>query len=109
MPFCVPLGAKLAEIDEQFITPQFLAFASPVEPGYSTTATSSGPPASPAANARLPRSFRNVLDQFEKKNVKMVIRCAKSVSNVVLTLTYPRVHRLNKKLYNSKHFTDLGL
>ena len=82
------------------ITPHFLAFASPVEPHYIPPASDAGDDrdanfddaASTTAtlSAKLPRSFRSILEQFTKKNVQLVIR-------------------LNKKLYNSKHFTSRGM
>ncbi|GAA6044358.1 hypothetical protein JCM8097_008406 [Rhodosporidiobolus ruineniae] len=79
------LAEKVETGDWNWITPGFVAFASPVEAGYS----SSGAP-STARGGKLSRAFRNVLDEFEGKGVKVVVR-------------------LNKKLYDPSHFTDRGM
>lgn len=95
---------KVENGDWNYITPHFLAFASPTEPGFDGTSpaapTSSSlsghagsPPKGKASGAlppKLPKAFRNVLDYFEKNNVKMVVR-------------------LNKKLYDEKRFIDRGM
>ena len=67
----------------QYITPHFLAFASPVEPNYASTK-----PGSMAT--KLPKSFRNVIDHFSNRHIKVVVR-------------------LNKKLYSADHFTECGI
>ncbi|GAA5829948.1 hypothetical protein JCM11251_007944 [Rhodosporidiobolus azoricus] len=61
----------------------FLAFASPVEAGYSASGAQ-------GKGGKISRSFRNVLEEFETKGVKVVVR-------------------LNKKLYSPSHFTDRGI
>lgn len=77
---------KVENGDWNWITPGFLAFASPVEQGYpKSVATGTG-----GAPRSLSRSFRNVLEEFEKANVKVVIR-------------------LNKKLYDPAHFKERGI
>lgn len=78
---------KVEEGDWNWITPGFIAFASPVEAGWnSTTSTET----STGGGGRLTRSFRNVLEEFENKNVKVVVR-------------------LNKKLYDRNHFLERGI
>jgi hypothetical protein len=72
-----------AEQAAQYITPHFLAFASPVEPGYVAA------PGPGSTGNKLPKAFRNVLEHFTDKGVKCVVR-------------------LNKKLYAIEHFTERG-
>ena len=82
---------KVENGDWNFLTPHFLAFASPVEPLYHTNFLSAPPAAISTSTSRvgtpeggkstgmtpkLPKAFRLVLDQFEKKNVRLVIRSA---------------------------------
>ncbi|KWU43272.1 phosphatases II, partial [Rhodotorula sp. JG-1b] len=68
---------KVETGDWNWITPGFVAFASPVEAGWNGT-------------GKVSRAFRNVLEEFENKNVKVVVR-------------------LNKKLYDSVHFVSRGI
>lgn len=94
---------KVENGDWNFITPHFLAFASPVENGFDESSSSGT--LSPAAHhaspkgkgtaagtptAKINKAFRNVLEYFEKNNVKMVVR-------------------LNKKLYDERRFIDRGM
>ncbi|GAA5948893.1 hypothetical protein JCM10213_005753 [Rhodosporidiobolus nylandii] len=74
------LAEKVEHGDWNWITPGFVAFASPVEAGY----TSGG------GVGKVSRSFRNVIEEFEAKGVRVVVR-------------------LNKKLYSPSHFTDRGI
>lgn len=60
--------------DYNWLSPHFIAFASPVEP----------------QGGRIAKSFRMILDQFEKVGVKLVVR-------------------LNKKLYDETHFLERGM
>lgn len=79
---------KVENGDWNYITPHFLAFASPVEQGYEGAT-----PAKYKSNGlppKIAKSFRNVLDYFEKNNVRMVVR-------------------LNKKLYDEKRFIERGM
>jgi cell division cycle 14 len=64
------LYEKVEQGDWNWITPGFLAFASPVEPGFvnGTERTIEG------GTPRLSHSFRNVLDEFEKGGVRVVVR-----------------------------------
>ncbi|GAA5977913.1 hypothetical protein JCM5350_006264 [Sporobolomyces pararoseus] len=79
---------KVEEGDWNWITPGFIAFASPVEAGWNTTTESSS--TGTGGGGRLTRSFRNVLEEFENKNVRVVVR-------------------LNKKLYDRNHFLERGI
>lgn len=98
---------KVENGDWNFITPNFLAFASPVEAGYdheggSSSSSSSSAPGhlSPSQSStskgknapakKINKAFRNVLDYFETNNVKMVVR-------------------LNKKLYDERRFIERGM
>lgn len=81
---------KVENGDWNFITPNFLAFASPVEPGYETPATSASSKGKGAMTTKIPKSFKNVLEYFDQKGVKLVVR-------------------LNKKLYDERRFTDRGI
>lgn len=78
---------KVENGDYNWLSPGFIAFASPTEPGYSANGT---PAREKALPGRLPKAFRQILDRFEKVNVKLVIR-------------------LNKKLYDEQHFIDRGM
>ncbi|GAA6019976.1 hypothetical protein JCM11491_006729, partial [Sporobolomyces phaffii] len=80
---------KVEEGDWNWITPGFLAFASPVEAGWNASSMTTTTPAR-GGGGRLTRSFRNVLEEFETKNVKVVVR-------------------LNKKLYDRQHFLERGI
>jgi cell division cycle 14 len=82
---------KVEEGDWNWITPGFLAFASPVEAGWNTSTSNEGTSTtSGSGSGKLTRSFRNVLEEFETKNVKLVVR-------------------LNKKLYDRNHFLERGI
>ncbi|GAA94135.1 uncharacterized protein L969DRAFT_86245 [Mixia osmundae IAM 14324] len=83
---------KVENGDWNFITPHFLAFASPLQPGYKPPSTPSSAPAATSglSTSRLPKPFTNVLDHFPKLNVQLVIR-------------------LNKKLYNEGYFVQKGI
>ncbi|BGP24137.1 cell division control protein 14 [Rhodotorula toruloides] len=80
---------KVETGDWNWITPGFVAFASPVESGY-REGSGAVSAAEGGGNGKLSRAFKNVLDEFEKKGVKVVVR-------------------LNKKLYDASHFTSRGL
>ncbi|BGP55056.1 cell division control protein 14 [Rhodotorula sphaerocarpa] len=92
---------KVETGDWNWITPGFVAFASPVEAGWSaggggggggagTGSPRRGGGASSGPGGKVSRAFRNVLDEFESKNVKVVVR-------------------LNKKLYDAAHFAGRGI
>ncbi|GAA5956529.1 hypothetical protein JCM3765_003473 [Sporobolomyces pararoseus] len=80
---------KVEEGDWNWITPGFIAFASPVEAGWNAS-TESSTGGTTGGGGRLTRSFRNVLEEFENKNVRVVVR-------------------LNKKLYDRNHFLERGI
>ena len=80
---------KVENGDWNYITPHFLAFASPTESGYDGMQTG-GKGKINALQPKINKAFKNVLDHFEKNNVKMVIR-------------------LNKKLYDEKRFLERGM
>ncbi|KAH8914453.1 phosphatases II [Atractiella rhizophila] len=73
---------KVENGDWNWITPGIIAFASPLEKNYPNRRTSDV--------SKLPRAFINALEHFEKDGVKVIIR-------------------LNKKLYDARHFTDRGM
>jgi cell division cycle 14 len=98
---------KVENGDWNWITPNFIAFASPLDSNWikkekegKTAASAAGGPASPArgkADAsnlalqrKLPNPFLNCLDYFEKKNIKVVVR-------------------LNTELYDKQVFIDRGI
>ncbi|KIY71833.1 phosphatases II [Cylindrobasidium torrendii FP15055 ss-10] len=95
---------KVENGDWNWITPNFIAFASPVdtawiktqkekekEPVPGTTLYSAAPPTkSLALQRKLPTPFLNCLEYFEKRNVKLVIR-------------------LNTQLYDREVFLDRGI
>lgn len=62
--------------DWNWLTPGFVAFASPVEPGYVArlAAGKEDGPSGYDGSKRLSRAFRNVLDEFQKEGVKVVVR-----------------------------------
>lgn len=64
---------KVENGDWNWITPGFLAFASPVEPAW-IAGKGGVAGAVEGAKPRLSQSFRNVLDEFEKGNIKVVVR-----------------------------------
>ncbi|KAL1687956.1 tyrosine protein phosphatase [Schizophyllum commune] len=91
---------KVENGDWNWITPKFIAFASPVETNWlknqkeareslsHSTSSSSG--SNLALQRRLPAPFQNCLDYFEKRGVKLVVR-------------------LNTELYDRNHFLDRGI
>lgn len=103
---------KVENGDWNWITPNFIAFASPVDtcwvkgqkeardsitgsstaepPTSSSSALSSSTNSNLALQRKLPTPFLNCLDYFERKNVKLVIR-------------------LNTELYDSQTFLDHGI
>ncbi|BGP31532.1 cell division control protein 14 [Rhodotorula toruloides] len=81
---------KVETGDWNWITPGFVAFASPVESGYREGVAQGGAGGAQGGSGKLSRAFRNVLDEFEKKGVKVIVR-------------------LNKKLYDASHFTSRGI
>jgi cell division cycle 14 len=96
---------KVENGDWNWITPNFIAFASPLDSNWikkekeGKTAAAGGP-ASPvrgkpdasslALQRKLPNPFLNCLDYFEKKNIKVVVR-------------------LNTELYDKQVFIDRGI
>ncbi|KAF8665767.1 hypothetical protein AX16_000215 [Volvariella volvacea WC 439] len=92
---------KVDNGDWNWITPNFIAFASPSDPNWRETQTKDGATvdlqqgsASPRKNLalqrKLPQPFLNCLDYFEKRNVRLVIR-------------------LNTKMYDRKTFLERGI
>lgn len=103
---------KVENGDWNWLTPNFIAFASPVDANWlkrekeakenstpSGTSTSTIHPGSSPSSAsssnlalqrKLPQPFLNCLDYFEKRNVKLVVR-------------------LNTKLYDRSTFLDRGI
>ncbi|KZO94944.1 phospho protein phosphatase [Calocera viscosa TUFC12733] len=89
---------KVENGDWNWVTPNFIAFASPVDPGFirrnaatsiTAKAGSSRPPEI-ALQRKLPAPFLNCLDYFGKRNVKLVVR-------------------LNNPLYDKTVFEDQGI
>ncbi|KAH8115823.1 tyrosine protein phosphatase [Phellopilus nigrolimitatus] len=74
---------KVENGDWNWITPSFIAFASPVEHAWTKKT-------SPTSARKLPTSFQNCLDYFEGHGVKLVVR-------------------LNNVLYDRQHFIDHGI
>lgn len=96
---------KVENGDWNWISPHFVAFASPVDPYWiksqkekenaRTTPTPSSKPSSSSNNnvalqRKLPVPFLNCLDYFEKRNIKLVIR-------------------LNHHLYDRNTFIERGI
>jgi cell division cycle 14 len=86
---------KVENGDWNWITPGFIAFASPLDPTWARriakedgTALTNG--TDTALQRRLPTPFLNCLDYFEKRKVKLVVR-------------------LNNPLYDKAVFTDRGI
>lgn len=86
---------KVENGDWNWITPGFIAFASPVDPTWARrnlkedgTVLTNG--TDTALQRKLPTPFLNCLDYFEKRNVKIVVR-------------------LNNPLYDKVVFTDRGI
>jgi cell division cycle 14 len=98
---------KVENGDWNWITPNFIALASPLDSnwikkekeGKDAAATATGP-ASPvraktetnnlALQRKLPNAFLNCLDYFEKRNIKLLVR-------------------LNTELYDKQVFIDRGI
>ncbi|KAF5393977.1 hypothetical protein D9757_000332 [Collybiopsis confluens] len=92
---------KVENGDWNWITPNFIAFASPVDQNWIKRQKDKDDSGSPAALAsstnnslalqgKLPTPFLNCLDYFEKRNIKMVVR-------------------LNNQLYDRGTFLDRGI
>ncbi|KZT74436.1 phosphatases II [Daedalea quercina L-15889] len=95
---------KVENGDWNWLTPNFIAFASPVDPTWIKREKErieqgkADVPASPAKSTtrdlalqrKLPGPFLNCLDYFEKSNVRLVVR-------------------LNNPLYDRQHFLDRGM
>lgn len=86
---------KVENGDWNWITPGFIAFASPVDPTWARRILKEdGTPftngTDTALQRRLPTPFLNCLDYFEKRKVKLVVR-------------------LNNALYDKAVFTDRGI
>jgi|ERR1700722_191661 len=99
---------KVENGDWNWLTPNFIAFASPVDANWikkekeakecqrppagavSPVKTASPAGTSLALQRKLPTAFQNCLDYFEKKNVKLVVR-------------------LNTELYDRNVFLDRGI
>ncbi|TCD71273.1 cell division control protein 14 [Steccherinum ochraceum] len=93
---------KVENGDWNWLTPNFIAFASPVDPYFikkekekklQEAGTPVSTPSKSEAHAlqrRLPVPFQNCLDYFESKGVKLVVR-------------------LNNPLYERQAFTDRGI
>lgn len=66
---------KVENGDWNYITPGFLAFASPVEPSYIASTTGGGAGVKvEGGRPRLSKAFRNVLEEFEKGGIRAVVR-----------------------------------
>ncbi|EJD00840.1 phosphatases II [Fomitiporia mediterranea MF3/22] len=76
---------KVENGDWNWITPGFIAFASPVEHGYVNNSCRS-----PEGPCRLSAATKKCLDYFDARGVKLVVR-------------------LNNKLYDKQHFLDRGI
>ncbi|EAU84309.2 phosphoprotein phosphatase [Coprinopsis cinerea okayama7 len=91
---------KVENGDWNWLTPGFIAFASPNDPNYiharkdihdspGLSRSTSGS-SNLALQRKLPTTFQNCLDYFQKRNIKLVVR-------------------LNTKLYDKKAFLDVGI
>ncbi|KXN86287.1 Tyrosine-protein phosphatase CDC14 [Leucoagaricus sp. SymC.cos] len=94
---------KVENGDWNWITPNFIAFASPVDTNWikrekeGKTSSSGSSPGSPSSTSKdlalqrkLPTPFLNCLEYFEKRNIKLVVR-------------------LNTELYDRNTFLDRGI
>ncbi len=94
---------KVEHGDWNWITPNFIAFASPVDTAWikaqkekekekapSTLYSTAPPTKNLALQRKLPTPFLNCLDYFEKRNIKLVVR-------------------LNTQLYDRETFLDHGV
>jgi cell division cycle 14 len=80
---------KVENGDWNWITPGFIAFASPLDPAYARKIAGDGG-SDTALQRKLPTPFLNCLDYFEKRDVKLVVR-------------------LNNPLYDKAVFIDRGI
>lgn len=82
---------KVENGDWNWITPNFIAFASPVDPSFTRRMTGGGEGGlETALQRKLPTPFLNCLEYFEKRGVKLVVR-------------------LNNPLYDKNVFTERGI
>ncbi|KAK7060188.1 cell division control protein 14 [Paramarasmius palmivorus] len=95
---------KVENGDWNWITPNFIAFASPVDQYWINQKKEASSPAGPSTRSslssstnsnlalqrKLPTPFLNCLDYFEKRNIKLVVR-------------------LNTELYDRNTFLDRGI
>jgi len=91
---------KVENGDWNWLTPNFIAFASPVETNWikqqkeakesTSNSLSSSTSSNLALQRKLPMPFLNCLDYFEKWNIKLVVR-------------------LNTELYDRQTFLDRGI
>jgi len=91
---------KVENGDWNWLTPHFIAFASPVDTNWikqqreakesTSTSLSSSTSSNLALQRKLPMPFLNCLDYFEKRNIKLVVR-------------------LNTELYDRQTFLDRGI
>lgn len=99
---------KVENGDWNWITPNFIAFASPVDvnwikrerdakegrkttpSGYAGSPSATSNPSNLALQRKLPTPYLNCLDYFEKRNIKLVVR-------------------LNTELYDRTTFLDRGI
>jgi len=96
---------KVENGDWNWITPNFIAFASPVDPTWlksqqekqpvnngavHTSPTHASPAKNLALRRKLPAPFQNCLEYFEQRNVKLVVR-------------------LNNELYDRQTFLERGM
>ncbi|KAF7331779.1 Phosphoprotein phosphatase [Mycena kentingensis (nom. inval.)] len=89
---------KVENGDWNWLTPNFIAFASPVDAAWikkekeakENGATNGATPSNTALQRKLPTPYLNCLDYFEKNNVKLVVR-------------------LNTELYDRATFQDRGI
>ena len=81
---------KVENGDWNWITPGFIAFASPVDNAWIAKQNGDKSSKHSALQRRLPIPFQNCLDYFEKKHVKIVVR-------------------LNQPLYDRQVFLDRGI
>lgn len=75
---------KVENGDWNWLTPNFIAFASPNEHNWQAKASQS------PSTRKLNMAFQNCLEEFERRGVKMVVR-------------------LNNMLYDRQHFLDRGI
>lgn len=65
---------KVENGDWNWLTPNFIAFASPVEPAWVSRQSKGRGANHPSIRDKLSTAFENVLDEFEKGGVKVVVR-----------------------------------